>query len=317
MVALSALGALLLAANLTSFDPSTDRPSANDMAKTIFVVRADLSGGRFASAKPVSNVTFPVADPASTVYITFDSASKAVNAVMPPKAITNFVYALIFSYSGGPRVCDAMAGSASKLNASVELQYADGSSGRTSSAKWSSASTLAAWTLQCNLKARTAAVSFRLGFTRREYMRLHPSSTMERCGDSIYPSKIDPSVNVAFTAPNGTWEQQTIADDATLFFVYKVPLSGPMLNAAAALEVPPVLTRSYVAQPPRTSILTGALFVQELVKSPNPTRFHRVARMSEPTFLLLEKVLIAIYIYSGSSSRLAPERSQHSGEKTI
>ncbi|EQC32283.1 hypothetical protein SDRG_10031 [Saprolegnia diclina VS20] len=246
MVALSALGALLLAANLTSFDPTTDRSSAKDMENMTYAVRADMSGGRFASAKPVVNVTFPVADPASTVFVSFDSVSKAVDAVKPPKATANFVYALVFSYTGGSRVCDVMVGSASKLNASVELQYSDGvstihnyqtkpdvplsSRAALQSHEFSQVvarvhdGCLDFVALKCNLEENTDTVSFRLGFTRREYVSLHPSSTMEQCGDSVYPSKIDPDVNVAFTVPNGAWERQAIADDDKLFFTYTEPL---------------------------------------------------------------------------------------------
>ena len=84
--------------------------------------------------------------------------------------------------------------------------------------------------------------------------------------------------------------------------------------------------------PQHDSILTGQIYFLELMETRNIHRFHNVARMDKPTFLLLidllttrsnlrnsmfmtagEKVLIFIHALVGFSNRQIAERWQHSG----
>ncbi|KDO18875.1 hypothetical protein SPRG_15703 [Saprolegnia parasitica CBS 223.65] len=276
MVAFSALGTFLLAANLTSFDPTTVRPSDDDSimnsSKIIFAVRADLAGGRFASAKPVSNVTFPVADIASTVYISQDSYARAIDAVKPANATRNFVSWLIYAGSGTPRVCAQSIYGTTILNTSTEYQFADKTSmtesllakvampTSTSTDRFGSRSLsqivfrvesgcMEFATFACNLDDASGAVSFRIGVTRAEYVSLHPSSGMKLCGGqySVRPIRIDPNYNIAFTVPAGNWATQTVADDAKSFFRYSAPaVTTPpaTTTATTTTTVPPTTTTS-------------------------------------------------------------------------
>ncbi|EQC32284.1 hypothetical protein SDRG_10032 [Saprolegnia diclina VS20] len=246
MVALSALGTFLLAANLSSFDPTTVRPT-DDTNKTIFAVRADLSRGRFASAKPVAAVTFPIADVTSTVYVSRESYARATEAVKPSEVVANFVNSLLFAQSSAARECLPNIYGASKLNTSFEFEFSDKPSMTTTLEAKPNTTTatvvqlapgtvsqvvfrvnagcLDYATLACNLDAASGATSFRIGVTRAEYLDLHPSSLMAMCGNQwdSRPVDIDPNVNIAFAVPSGTWVAQTVADDAKAFFSYKAP----------------------------------------------------------------------------------------------
>lgn len=84
-----------------------------------------------------------------------------------------------------------------------------------------------------------------------------------------------------------------------------------------------------------TSILSGAMYYEELLNSRSPIRFSNVARMSVQTFHLLlrelettrllpstsrihsgERLLIFLFILTGKSNRAAQDRFQH-GPATI
>ncbi|EQC32282.1 hypothetical protein SDRG_10030 [Saprolegnia diclina VS20] len=271
MVALSALGTFLLAANLTSFDPATARPSDDDFTnrdKIIFAVRADLKGGRFASAKPVSNVTFPVADVASTVYISQESYMRAIDTAKPDNTTRNFVSSLLYARSGVPRVCAHSIYGTTILNTSTEYQFADKTSTiKPLAAKLATTTStttelvgsrslsqlvfriesgcLGYATFACNLDDASGTVSLRIGVALAEYVELNPASFMALCSGqyNVRPIRINPNYNIAFTVPTGNWATQSIADDAKIFFRYNAPaVTTPPARTTAATSTVPLTT---------------------------------------------------------------------------
>ncbi|EQC32285.1 hypothetical protein SDRG_10033 [Saprolegnia diclina VS20] len=273
MVALAALGTFLLAANLSSFDPTTVHPST-DVRSTIFAVRADLVGGHFASAEPAANVTFPVADAASTVYISYTSYWRAVDAAKPAPSVRQFVSALLFEAPILPYTCaPTIYGStfSDQISKTKLLEVADpnvtvlaymdlGSRSATQFVLSVESGCLDFATLQCNLGATYGAVDFRIGFTRAKYMELNPRSSMEHC-DISKPTGRGLDMNVAFSVPTGDWARHTIADDAKAFFNYKAPekttppTAAPTTSTQRPVTVAPAATSAALSL--ATSALTG------------------------------------------------------------
>jgi hypothetical protein len=100
--------------------------------------------------------------------------------------------------------------------------------------------------------------------------------------------------------------------------------------AALAIALLPILLEDEPI-PQHNSILTGALYYDEIFNSENEKRFYEVARMDKPTFMRLisfleskgglrgtrnlckgERVMIFIHVLRGNSYRQTAERWQHS-----
>jgi hypothetical protein len=98
--------------------------------------------------------------------------------------------------------------------------------------------------------------------------------------------------------------------------------------------LPVILKRKRITKiPVRDSILTGALYYQEIMSTPSLSRFRELARMDKPTFQALltrllatnklkhsrnicagQKLMMFLYSLTGKGNRDIQERWQHSGE---
>nr|AIG55687.1 secreted protein [Thraustotheca clavata] len=246
------LVALLLAANLTSFDPTKITPSDENR---VLGVRVEMPQGRWWTAKAVDKISFPLLDVNSTVYVSSKSLTAAQATVHAPNNTYSFLFMHLFS-DVGAESCDFSGIGTATFSAAFEQYYDKGLMGTTkitASANLSSGfiSDLNSATLTdivfrpfagcfefagigCNFdhdkNPPILYDTFKTGFSRDEFSTLNPSSGIDHCAQAIEYHEnytISPSwdnkgnvFNVAFKVPTKLWEHSTVQNDASLFYKF-------------------------------------------------------------------------------------------------
>lgn len=135
---------------------------------------------------------------------------------------------------------------------------------------------------------------------------------------------------VRMASPRTTALRKHTSHTSSTSVCKKVAAAGVALAAVAASLY---FDKNYSSRPMRTSILTGQLWLHELLQG-HPIRFHEQMGMSQHVFQMLSQELqlysglknskhvtadeqLAIFIYlarTGQSSRMLQERFQRSGD---